>query len=255
MPPQNPRVHSTARSDNRVYRAMGLVLLFVIIATIVFVFVKTLVFDQPINDQALKQALVAASVGVTLSCLIAWVLDLLQIIELRPGWSKLIWGVLVKSILGSSALAYKQFVQADVMNVACVRAVAIEESTGKFIDPLAIINQEIHRKGAAFGFIVTLRNVHTDSNGDYSLDIRWEFDDGISASFRESGYSANAKKLRADPARRKRVEQYKKIIPECVDDNMLEALVRTNLQPTDQKTGPHQLNIIVYDNATGRFAR
>jgi hypothetical protein len=252
---EKSRGHSTSQSDNRAYRIVGFVLLFLIIATIVFVFVKTLVFDQPINDQALKQALVAASVGVTLSCLIAWVLDLLQIIELRPGWSKLLWGVLGTSILGSSALAYKQFVQVDAMNVACVRAVAIEESTGKFTDPMAIINQESHKKGGVFGFIVALRNVHTDPNGDYSLDIRWEFDDGVNAAFKQSAYSGNAKKLRADPVRRKRFEQYKKVMPECVDENMVEVLVRSNLQPTDQRTGTHQLNIEVYDNATGRFAR
>jgi hypothetical protein len=243
------------RSDDRAYRIAGFVLLFLIIATIVFVFVKTLVFDQPINDQALKQALVAASVGVTLSCLIAWVLDLLQVIELRPGWSKLLWGVLVTSILGSSALAYKQFVQADAMNVACVRAVGIDDSTGKFTDPIAIINQEIQRKGGVSGFIVVLRNVHTDPNGDYSLDIRWEFDDGGNAAFRQVAFSGNAKKLWADPVRLKRVEQYKKVMPECIDKNMVEMLVRSNLQPTDQRNGTHQLNVIVYDNTTGRFAR
>jgi hypothetical protein len=251
---QKANGHSTSRSDNRVYRTVGFVLLFLIIATIVFVFVKTLVFDQPINDQALKQALVAASVGVTLSCLIAWVLDLLQVIELRSGWSKLLWGVLVASILGSSALAYKQFVQADAMSVACIRAVSIDES-GKFADPIAIINQEIHKKGGVFGFIVTLRNVHTDPNGDYAFDIRWEFDEGVNAAFRDSAYSGNAKKLRADPVRRKRLEQYKKVLPECVDENMVEVLVRSNLQPTDQRSGTHQLNVMVYDSATGRFAR
>jgi len=231
------------------------VLLFLIITTIVFVFVRTLIFDQPINDQALRQALVAACVGVTLSCLIAWVLDLLRVIELRAGWSKLLWGVLVTSILGSSALAYKQFAQADTMNVACVRPVAIDDSTGKFADPIAVINQESYKRGKVFGFIVTLRNVHTDLNGDYSLGIRWEFDDGTNAAFGESPYSGNAKRLRADPERLKRVEQYKKIIPECIDGDTVEVLVRTTLQPVDQRNGAHQLDVVIYDNATGRFAR
>jgi len=95
------------QSDNRVFKLVGFVLLFVIIATIVFVFVKALVFDQPINDQALRQALLAASVGVTLSCLIAWVLDLLRIIQLKSGWCKLLRTVLVASILGSSAADYR----------------------------------------------------------------------------------------------------------------------------------------------------
>jgi hypothetical protein len=255
MSAQKPAADSVSQSDNRAYRIMGFVLLFLIIATIVFVFVKTLVFDQPINDQALKQALVAASVGVTLSCLIAWVLDLLQVIELRPGWSKLLWGVLVTSILASSAMVYKQFVQADAMDVACVRPVAIDESSGKFTDPIAIINQERHKKGGVFGFVVTLRNVPTDPNGDYSMDIRWEFDEGNNAAFGESAYSGNAKKLRADPARLKRLEQYKTAMPECVEADMVELLVRSNLQPTDGRDGAHQLNITVYDNATGRFAR
>lgn len=243
--------------DSRIYRIIGLTLLFVIIATIVFVFVKTLVFDQPINDQALKQALTAASVGVTLSCLIAWVLDLLQVIDLRPGWSKLLWTVLVTSILTSSALAYKQFAtQTNGMTIACVRPVAVDESTGKLQDPVVIMNQERHKKGGIFAFIVTLRNLQTDQNGDYNVDLHYEFTDATGTSaFQQVSYAGNAKRLAADPARRKRLASYKQVMPDCVDEKMIEMLVRSSLQPTDQLSGTHELNVIVYDNAGKGFAR
>jgi len=142
------------------------------------------------------------------------------------------------------------------VSVACVRSVAIDPSTHKISNPVAIINQERYKKMEAFGFVITLRNVQTDLNGDYSLDIRWEFDDGTKATFNQIPYSANAQKLKADPERRKRLEVYQKVMPECIDQDTVEVLVLSNLLPTDQQTGTHQLNITVYDNGPGHgFAR
>src|SRR5579864_4256625 len=116
------RRSSSAGTEARAYRIAGLILIFLVIAAIVFVLVKTLVFDRPLNDRALQQALIAASVGVTVTCLIAWLLDVLQILELRSGWAKALWAVLVVSVLGNSALVYKRFAaQSETVSILCFR--------------------------------------------------------------------------------------------------------------------------------------
>jgi hypothetical protein len=243
---------------NPIYRGVGFLLLFLIIAAIVFVFLKTLVFDQPINDHALRQALVAASAGVTIICLIAWVLHLLQITELRPGWAKVLWTVLVSSTLGNSVLVYKQFAteKIDALRVVCVRPVSIDQSTGRFSDPVSVTNDEGHKRGGAFGFLLAVRNLQVDPNGDRSFNLRWEYDDDRTAVFGEGSYSGNAKKLAKDPAARKKIEAYKKAAPDCIsgEEDEVQLLVRSNIQPTDPRNGSHQLNITVYDNVAKTFA-
>jgi hypothetical protein len=252
-------VDVTSASNNRVYRPVGFALLFLIIATVVFVFVKTLVFDQPLNNQALRQALVAASVGVTLSCLIAWVLDLLQVVDLRAGWSKLLWAVLVASILGTSAIAYKAAItqpETNPLSVACVRPVAVDENTGKWIEPIALRTDASYKRGGYFGFLLVLRSLQTDPHGDSSFDVHYEFDDPSGkAAFMQAPYTGNASKLRADPAVLKKIDEYKRAAPDCITETDREVLVRSNLQPADGQVGPHELNIVVYDNVGGTFAR
>jgi hypothetical protein len=252
MPPE-----SLPRADSQVYRIIGLSLLFLIIATIVFVFVKTLVFDQPINNQALKQALLAASVGVTLSCLIAWVLDLLQVIELRAGWGRLLWSVLIVSILTSSAVAYKQFAtQTVTASVACVWPISVDQSTHKIIDPLTVKSQEVHKRGEAFAFLLAVRDLQADSNGDNHFDVRWEFDDvNNKAAFTQTSHTYNRERARTDSAALKRLENYKRVAPNCVDRGFVDVMVLTNLSPTDSRNGSFELNIVIYDNVGKSFAR
>jgi hypothetical protein len=253
--PKPPGTPSGPKSP--IYRAVGLALLFAILATIVFVFVRTLVFDQPINDQALKQALVAASVGITLSCLIAWVLDLLQIIDLQPGWSKLLWSVLIASILGSSALVYRQFSSAtNVLTITCARPVTMDASSGRWIHPITAMNTEVHKRGAFFGFLVGVRSLQIDATGSYNLNLRYEFvDRSGKTSFSDTPYSGNAQKMGSDAEHRKRMAEYTQAMPDCMDKNMVALLVRTNLAPIDPREGIYQLDVIVYDNVGRSFAR
>lgn len=44
-------------------------------------------------------------------------------------------------------------------------------------------------------------------------------------------------------------------MPECINDEMVEMLVRSNLQPTDNRSGIHDLSNAVYDKGTARYAR
>jgi hypothetical protein len=246
-----------SRPKNSIYSTLGFSMFFLILATIVFVFVKTLIFDQPINDQALRQALIAASVGVTLICLIAWVLDLLQVIDLQPGWSKALWTALIASILGSSALVYRQFsMQTNAVTIACVRPVAMDASNGQWIHPITAKNNEAHKRGVVFGFLAGVRNLQTDANGNYNLDLRYEFEGRANrASFADTPYSGNAEKMKSDPEHRKRIAEYMKAMPDCIDKNMVALLVRTDLAPTDQGEGVYNLDVVVFDNVGQTFAR
>ena len=156
------------------YRTAGLSLVFLVIAAIVFVFVKTLVFDRPLNDRALQQSLIAASIGVTVVCLIAWLLDLLQILELRAGWGKLLWTVLIASVLGNSALIYKRFASgSSTVAVVCFRPLVSVVSA----EPYSLRPNAVYKRSDSFAFFVSIRDLQKDSNGDDSIDFRYAFED------------------------------------------------------------------------------
>jgi hypothetical protein len=98
----------------------------------------------------------------------------------------------VTSILGSSALVYKQFAtQRNVMSVACARAVALDPA-GKFTDPMALLNQERYKSGGVLWLYSYFKKCQTDANGDFALDICWQYEDGTGkAAFMDYPYSGN----------------------------------------------------------------
>jgi len=239
--------------DAKTYRAIGLALVFVVIAAIVFVFVRTLVFDRPLNDRALQQALVAASVGVTVVCLIAWLLDLLKILELRAGWGRFLWSVLIASVLGNSALIYKRFATgAEAISVACLRPlVTVAENV-----PHALRGNTIYRRSDSFAFFISLRNLQKDQNGEYAIDFRYALEDRQNnrSQFLEHHFSGNAEKLKSDPQRRKRLNEYRAIAPECVDGDTVQSAQAMTFAIKDIGSGTHALRVSVYDRVSSTFA-
>jgi hypothetical protein len=257
--PQENRDATDNSKFNR-YSAVGFTLLFLIFATIVFVFAKTLVFDQPISDESVKQALIAASVGVTVSCLISWMLDLLQIIELRPGWSKLLWTVLVASILSTSALAYKAvFVTPDTLQIACIRPIAMNASpsTNDWIRPITAVTEEGYARGNAFGFILVLKNVKRDRNGTADLLVRYEYTEGSTrAAYLEIGYKGSLKGGGSNSNNKILLDEARKAAPDCAEGtNVTPMIIGSPLQPPDPGPGQHRLDVVVYDNVDQNFAR
>ena len=263
MPEENKGATSDSKLNGSGYRVAGYILLFLIFATIVFVFVKTLVFDQPIRDQSLKQALIAASVGVTVSCLISWMLDLLQIIELRPGWTKLLWTVLVASILSTSALAYKDVFTTtesiEPLEVACIRPVEMNASpsTNAWVRPITTLTEGSYKRGDAFGFLLILRNVRRDQNGDANLLIRYEYTQGsMNATYLEYSYKGNLTGRGSNATHKALLEEVKRTAADCADgQNLTPLLVGSVLQPPEPGPGQHQLDVFVYDNVDRTFAR
>jgi hypothetical protein len=250
---------STARlpGDSSAPRIAGLVLVFLVITAVVFVFVKTLVFDRPLNDRALQQSLVAASVGVTVVCLIAWLLDLLQILELRAGWGKFLWTVLVASVLGNSALVYKRFAtQANTVAIACLRPLATDTGADPMQHPYALRANTVYRRGEPFAFFVSLRDLQKDQSGDYSIDFRYAFEDHArgKSAFHEFHFAGNAEKLKTAPARQKRKDEYRAIAPECIDDNTVQAAQAMTFSLQDFPPGVYVLRTTVYDKVSASFA-
>jgi len=232
--------------------------MFLVFASIVFVFVKTLVFDSPVNDHALQQSLIAASVGVTVVCLIAWLLDLLQILELREGWGKLLWSVLVVSVLGNSALVYKRFATGvDTVSAVCVRPLV---DLQKILDvqkevPVSIRVNTNYSREENMVFFVSLRNLQKDQNGDYNIDLRYAIEDLVhgNSDFFDYHISGNAEKMKNDPERIKRFVIFQKIAPECVSDSTLEPAQSMKFNLHDFPSGAYTLRVSVYDNVGHNF--
>jgi hypothetical protein len=71
----------------------------------------------------------------------------------------------------------------------------------------------------------------------------------------DTPYSGNAEKMKSDLEHRKRMAEYMKAMPDCIDKNMVALLVRSDLAPTDSKEGIYNLEVIVYDNVGRAFDR
>ena len=103
----------------------------------------------------MQQSLIAASVGVTVVCLIAWLLDLLQILELRAGWGNLLWSVLIASVLGNSALIYRRFsTKSNTVEIVCLRPL-VTVAVGK---PHILRSNSVYSRLDSFAFFVFLRD-------------------------------------------------------------------------------------------------
>lgn len=241
---------------NQPYRVVGLVLVFLVIASVVLVFVRTLVFDRPLNDRSLQQSLIAASVGVTVTCLIAWLLDMLQVFELRPGWSKLLWTVLVASVLGNSALVYKRFTsKTESISIACMRLLA-SSASDPLPTPHTLRKNNIFLRSDSFAFFVSMRDLQKNENGDYLVDFRYSFEDRANgvARFVENSFTGNAERLRSDPARKQRREEYQAIAPECVEGDTVQSAQSMRFALSNVPAGVYTLRITALDRVGANYA-
>jgi len=246
------------RTDNSMapYRAAGLLLVFAVFLAIVIVLFRTLVFDRPLDSQALVQALIAAGVGVTVTCLLIWVLDLLQLVELRAGWAKLLWGVLIASVLGNSALVYGRWAtQPKPVSIKCLRPLVSDPDT-KIKHPYAIRSNTIYARGDLLAMVGTLDNAKTDNNGDFSVDLRFSIEDRgrMISVFSDYHFAGNRERIRTDPAKRKTLEELKSASPECVGTDTLAVAEAMRLLLKGFPAGGYVLRATAYDRVNSSFS-
>ena len=247
--------NSTSRSPDamKTYRFIGMLMVFLVIASVVFVFVKTLVFNATISERALQQSLIAASVGVSVVCLIAWMLDLLKVVDLRAGLAKLLWTVLIASILSSSALIYKRFaVEQTKVAIACLRPL-ISFSMDR---PPSLRLNKNYQRGEPIVFFVSLRNLQESENGDFSLTLRYELEDRTRrrSVFIQHHFSGNAEKINGDPSRQKMRQAYLTIAPECVGRDILRISEDISFMDYDFQPGAYYLRVTAFDEVNSSFA-
>jgi hypothetical protein len=224
---------------------LGMALEFAIIGAIVFVVVKTMVFNSTIQQQALEQALMAAGIGVTVVCLIAWAMDLLGLTDLKPGWAKLLWGVLIASILANAALLFKRMTSeaAPHVEVACIAPLVVVKTD----QPFAKRYDTNYKRGDSIAFFISMTNLAVDSSGAYSVDLRFSLEDPQygRAQFLESHFAGNAEKLLTDPGRAKRREEYKAIAPECVPSGSVQSAQSMRFDTSSFPAGPGTYPLVV----------
>lgn len=251
----------TGNNDNfeaRSFRTAGLLLVFLVIAAIVFVIIKALVLDQPLNPQALQQALIAACIGVTVSCLIVWLLNLLKIVSIQEGWGKLLWGILIASVLGNSAVIYKRFSleerSAAPLRLVCMRTLVAGESE-EIKHPYALKIGLGYKPGDYLSYFASFTDFAENSSGEFSVEFRTSVENVSrrSTTYWDESYKANFKKMAADPARIKRTQEYSQVAPECVGKKIIQAAFSYKL-PEDLAPGHYSLRITMRDASTGAIA-
>jgi len=241
--------------ESRSYRTAGLILVFVVIVAIVFVLVRALVFDRPLNDAALQQALIAAGVGVTVTCLIVWLLNLLNILSIQEGWGKLLWSVLIASILGNSALVYKR-ISAPVATLAqlrvdCVRALVVGDEAAVH-HPYALQGGMTYQAGERLSYFVAFSGFAMNDAGEFDLEFRTSAENTLkkSTNYWDDAFKGNYAKLLLDPKRVERTQEYRKVAPECVGNKILQAAFIYRL-PTDLAAGSYLLRSTIRDKVSG----
>lgn len=237
---------SSLRDDNRRFRILGLALQFLIIAAIVFVVVKTLVFNSPVQQKALEQALMAAGIGVTVVCLIAWVMDLLGLARLNSTAAKLLWSVLIASILGNSAVIYKRQAQdTPRVGIACV----VPLVSFKADEPLVRRLDTNYKREDSIAFFFSVTGLLEDENGSYSAALRFSFEDPKEgrAVFLEHAFSGNAQKFHTDPARQALRNTFKAIAPECIPEGSIQSAQSMRFALSSFPAGVYPLNVTIVD--------
>jgi hypothetical protein len=253
-----PRV-GVESPESRSYRIAGLLLVFLVIAAVVFVLLRTLIFDRPLSASALQQALIAAGVGVTVSCLIVWLLNLLQIIPIQEGWSKLLWGVLVVSVLGNSALVYKRFSEephsVNAIKISCLRTLEVDDGPA-VKHPYSIKTNMGYHPGEKLSYFVAFSDFMLSSDGHFDVEFRTSIEDVVRnrTIFWDDSFKANLEKIKADPVRKQRTEEYLKVAPECVGQNQIQAAFIYKLPTAGLPSGKYLVRSTIKDRITGAIA-
>jgi hypothetical protein len=242
-----------AELRDRFFRAAGLIMVFLVFAAIIFVFIKTLVFDSPINDRSLRQSIVAAGVGVTVLCLMVWLLNVLKILELREGWSKLLWSVLIVSVLGNSVVVYKDFVgeKSPSMSVTCIRPIKTVELSGD----LSLRTNTNYTKDDSMAFFLSVKDLQADRDGNYHVDLRYSLEDPVRqrTDFLTYDFSGNASKMRENSVVSARLAKYKRTLPDCVSDNALYFAQKMTFDLHDFPAGFYVVRTTAHDKVGGSF--
>lgn len=237
------------------FRIMGYLLIFSVIGAVVFVFVKSLVFNEVIQDLALQQSVISASVGVTVVCLIAWILNLLGFVRLRDGWAKLLWVVLISSILGNSAIIYKKWVSRSdvVVKTLCLRPLA--EKLDKEEAPELRLNTTFKR-GERIPYLLSLKDVSVDESGAMNAVMRssLEKEGDRTAVFHDDPLAGNVKAIRENAIARMRHDQFRSLAPECVPEGALAIGFLKSFRTDNFSSGSYKLKVTVFDYRSNSFA-
>ena len=236
-----------------------MLLVFLVIGAVVFVLLRTLIFDRPLSSSALQQALIAAGVGVTISCLIVWLLNLLQIVPIQEGWSKLLWGVLVVSVLGNSALVYKRFSEEShgvkALKIVCLRT--LEVGDGPAVKhPYSIKTSMGHLAGQKLSYFAAFSDYSLNSDGHFDIEFRTSIEDVVhnKTIFWDDSFKANLEKVKADPIRKQRTEEYRNVAPECVGPNVLQAAFIYQLPTEGLQQGKYLIRATIRDRISTAIA-
>lgn len=238
----------------RAYRTIGYSLIFIIFGAVCFMFVKALFSG---NDRELQQSLIAAGIGVTISCLMVWLLDVLRILTLRQGWNKLLWTVLVASILGNAALAFKRWdSKAGRLTVSCLLPLEAD-ANGNLIKPFSLREDSRFARGEAIVFMAALRGAQINADGDYSVEVHASLEDeghGY-ARFARSKWSASKRKFQSSNARAELRSLFEKLAPECIsDDTVVFAPFLKGATGSEMSFGLHRYRVTFFDLTAGTYA-
>jgi len=240
--------------ERTAFRIAGYMLIFTVIGAVVFVFVKTLVFNKTIQSLALQQSVISASVGITVVCIIAWMLNLLGFVRLRDGWAKLLWVVLISSILGNSAIIYKKWVtHGDVaVRALCLRPL---EELGKDEPPKLRANATF-RRGERIPYLLTIDNISTNDDGFAvaTLHSSLEKAEDRTAVFHNDPLKSKLDSLHENPVVVKRHKQYRDIAPDCVPENALAIGFLKSFQTDKFVPGTYALKVTIFDLNNSSYA-